>query len=72
MNDALQANDNLRGTQRKIGYLALGVAWAAILATFFFYHEFGRKVTVQVAVMGLGALIMFIIAARTLSRTKLR
>jgi len=72
MADALEPNDNLRAAQRKIGFLALVVAWVAVMAMFFFYHKFGAKVNVQVVLMGVGALAMFIVAARTLSRSRTR
>jgi len=72
MNDALKPDAQLMNTQRKIGYLELAVAWVAILVMFFFFHEFGRRVTVQVVLMGAGALVMFILAAKTLSRSRTR
>ena len=72
MTDTLGSENNLRATKRKIGFLALVVAWVAVMAMFFFYHKFGAKVNVQVALMGVGALAMFIVAARTLSRSKPR
>jgi hypothetical protein len=72
MTDAPTPNEDLPSKQRKIGFLALTIAWVAVLAMFFFYERFGRRVTIQVVVMGVGALAMFIVASRVLSRTKRR
>jgi preprotein translocase subunit SecD len=76
MPDALQpappVGPELAKTRRNMGLLALAVAWAAILAMFFFWHEFGSKVSVQLALMAVGALAMFVVAAKLLRSSRTR
>jgi hypothetical protein len=74
MPDTLQtgqpATPDLKKTHRNLGLLALFVAWAGIFAMFFFWHEFGAKVYVQLALMAVGTLAMFVVSAKLLRSSR--